>query len=155
MPFCVTGNGYSLCHDKITTSVSGEKGIASVMINNPLVQWTEYFPGFNNADILLWHRICKLSFSVTRKTGLQTFQYLLVHRVISCNKWLCNQESVTFVMMLMIWYTSLYTVKILSNYGPVSINGGTIYLNLILEQMIFLRNVHYLVIQVKKTLSKS
>ncbi len=50
--------------------------------------------------------------------------------------------GVTFVIMLMIWYTSLHTVKILSNSGPVSINGGTIYLNLILEEMIFLKNVH-------------
>ncbi len=35
-------------------------------------------------------------------------------------------------------------MKILSNSGQVSINDGTIYLNLILEEMIFLKNVHIL-----------
>ncbi len=49
--------------------------------------------------------------------------------------------GLTFVLILMVWYTSLYIVKILSNSGLVSINGGTIYLNLILEEMIFLTNV--------------
>ncbi len=39
-------------------------------------KWTECFHSFNNADILIWHRIFKLSFSVTRQTRLQTFQYI-------------------------------------------------------------------------------
>ncbi len=55
-------------------------------------QWTEYFPSFRNGDILIWHRIFKLSFSLIRETRLQTFYYLLIHRVIPCNKWLCNKK---------------------------------------------------------------
>ncbi len=56
-------------------------------------KWTEYFPSFNNADILIWHIIFKLSFSVTRETRLQTFHYLLlIHRVIPCNKWRCDKK---------------------------------------------------------------
>ncbi len=57
-----------------------------------LKKWTEYFPSFNNADILIWHRIIKLSFLVTRETRLQTFQYLLIHRLIPCNNWLCDKK---------------------------------------------------------------
>ncbi len=55
-------------------------------------KWTEYFPNFNNADILMWHRIFKLPFSVTRETRLQTFQYLLINRVIPCNNWYCDKK---------------------------------------------------------------
>ncbi len=55
-------------------------------------KWTEFFPSFNTADILIWHRIYKLYFSVIRETMLQTFQYLFIHRVISCNKWLCDKK---------------------------------------------------------------
>ncbi len=42
-----------------------------------------------------------------------------------------------------------------SNSGPMSIYGGTIYMNLILRLMVSLKIVHYLAFQVKKTLSKS
>ncbi len=49
-------------------------------------KWTEYFPNFNDTFILIWHRIFKLSFSLTRETRIQTFQYLLIHRVIPCKK---------------------------------------------------------------------
>ncbi len=55
-------------------------------------KWTEFFPNFNNADILIWDRIFKISFSVTRETRLQTYQYLLIHRAIPCNKWLCDKK---------------------------------------------------------------
>ncbi len=55
-------------------------------------KWTEHFPSFNNEDILIWLRLFKLSFSVTRETRLQAFQYLLFHSVIPCNKWLCDKK---------------------------------------------------------------
>ncbi len=55
-------------------------------------KWTEYFPSFNNADILICHRIFKLSFSVTRETRLHTFQFVLIDRIISCNKWICDKK---------------------------------------------------------------
>ncbi len=55
-------------------------------------KWTEYFPSFNNADILIWQRLFILSFSVTRETSLQTLQYLLIHSVIPCNKSCCDKK---------------------------------------------------------------
>ncbi len=44
------------------------------------------------ADLLIWHKIFKLSFPVTRDTRLQTFQYLFIHRVTPYNKWLCDKK---------------------------------------------------------------
>ncbi len=65
----------------------------NIMPPTCIQKWTEFFPRFNTADILIWHRIFKLSFSVTRETRFQTFQYLLIHRVmIPCNKWLCDKK---------------------------------------------------------------
>ncbi len=48
---------------------------------------------FYNADILVWHRLFKLSFSVTRETKLQTFKILLIHGVIPCNKLLSDEKD--------------------------------------------------------------
>ena len=37
-----------------------------------------------------WANIYYLSFSLTRETKLQSFQYKIIHRIIACNKWLYN-----------------------------------------------------------------
>ncbi len=50
----------------------------------------ETYPDFNNADLKTWPRIFKLPFQVIRETKIQTFQYKILHRIISCNKWLFN-----------------------------------------------------------------
>ncbi len=53
---------------------------------NNILKWLETYPHFDYADLKTWHRIFKLSFHVK----IQTFQYKIVHRIISCKKWLFN-----------------------------------------------------------------
>ncbi len=50
----------------------------------------ETYPDFNNTDLKTWPRIFKLPFQVIRETKIQAFQYKILHRIISCNKWLFN-----------------------------------------------------------------
>ncbi len=110
-------------------------------------KWTEHFPNFNNANILIWHRIFKQC-SVTRDTRLLTCQYLFIHRVIPCDKWICNwkikRDSGCNLCNDVDDLVYFYTVRILRNSGcTVSKNGKTIYLNLISGKMISLKNVDY------------
>ncbi len=62
---------------------------ASHMPSN-ILKWCQTYPDFKNADPKTWQRIFKLPFQVIRETRIQTFQYKILHRVISCNKWLEN-----------------------------------------------------------------
>ncbi len=39
---------------------------------------------------MTWPRIFKLPFQVIRETKIETLQYKILHRIISCNKWLFN-----------------------------------------------------------------
>ncbi len=55
-----------------------------------ILKWCETYPDFKNADTKTWQRIFKLPFQVIRETRIQTFQYKILHKVISCNKWLFN-----------------------------------------------------------------
>jgi hypothetical protein len=49
-------------------------------------KWAKEYPEFKNADQELWPNIFKLSFSITRETKLQSFQYRIIHRIITCRK---------------------------------------------------------------------
>ena len=49
-------------------------------------KWAVAYPGFKNATEELWTNIFRLSFSITRETKLQSFQYRLIHRTITCRK---------------------------------------------------------------------
>ncbi len=63
-------------------------------------------------------------------------------------------ETFTTLKLVLLEYATIFKdqltnnqlLKISSNSGSVSINGGKIYLNLKLGQMIYLKNVHYLAI---------
>ncbi len=57
---------------------------------NNIKKWCDQFQNFENASEKTWPRIFKLPFSTLRNTKIQTFQYKILHRVISCNKWLYN-----------------------------------------------------------------
>ncbi len=48
----------------------------------------ETFSGFHDADNTAWPRFFKLPFYTARDTKLQSCQFRLLHRIISCNKWL-------------------------------------------------------------------
>ena len=49
-------------------------------------KWNETF----NIDINAWEEIFQRPFRVCRSTRLQSFQFRLLHRVITCNHWLFN-----------------------------------------------------------------
>ncbi len=57
---------------------------------NIKLKYCETYPNLKNADHKTWQRIFKLPFQVIRETRIQTWQYNILHRVISCNKWLFN-----------------------------------------------------------------
>jgi hypothetical protein len=59
-----------------------------------ITKWQETYPKFNDADHRLWENIFSLSFKITRETKLQSFQYKLIHRIISCRKRLFNIKIV-------------------------------------------------------------
>ena len=52
--------------------------------------WEKIYPQFKTADLDTWPRIYKLAFTTTRETLLQSLQYKIIHRIIACNKWLCD-----------------------------------------------------------------
>ncbi len=47
------------------------------------------YPNFEKAENI-WPNIFKLRFNTTRKTKLQSFQYWIIHRTITCRKTLCD-----------------------------------------------------------------
>ncbi len=49
-------------------------------------KWSEDYPGFHTAQQKLWYNIFRQPFSITRETKLQTFQYKLIHLLITCQK---------------------------------------------------------------------
>ena len=51
-------------------------------------KWSKDFPMLDDVSADKWESIFKMSFTATRETKLQTFQYKLIHRVIPCNDWL-------------------------------------------------------------------
>ncbi len=53
-------------------------------------KWHQLFPLLSKDADNLWPEIYKLPFIITRETKLQSFQYKIIHRIISCNKWLYN-----------------------------------------------------------------
>ncbi len=53
-------------------------------------KWTEQYPNVNNVEPHKWKRIFKMSFITVRGTKIQTFQYKIIHNIISCNQWLYN-----------------------------------------------------------------
>ena len=59
-----------------------------------ITKWKEIYPGFHNAHDELWSNIFYLAFSTTRDTNLQTFQYKIIHRLITCQKNLFEMKLV-------------------------------------------------------------
>ena len=55
-------------------------------------KWTEEYPGFATADPELWQCIFKLPYSTVRETRLQSLQYRIIHRTITCNKKLYDMK---------------------------------------------------------------
>ncbi len=50
-------------------------------------KWAEDYSNFKTAENIL-PNIFKLSFTTTRETKLQSFQYRIIHRTITCHKML-------------------------------------------------------------------
>ncbi len=55
-----------------------------------VTKWAKTFPDFETADTSIWERIFTMAFTIFTQTKIQAFQYRLIHRVIPCNKWLCD-----------------------------------------------------------------
>jgi hypothetical protein len=55
-------------------------------------RWAIEYPKLNEASDELWPNIYKLSFSITRETKLQSFQYRLIHHIITCRKKLFDMK---------------------------------------------------------------
>ena len=51
-------------------------------------KWKETFMEFEKADPMIWKNIFTMAFKCTASTKLQSFQYRIINRIISCNKWL-------------------------------------------------------------------
>jgi hypothetical protein len=51
-----------------------------------IAKWTGIYPNFHTASADLWPNIFKIPFYITRETWLQTFQYKLIHNLITCQK---------------------------------------------------------------------
>jgi hypothetical protein len=49
-------------------------------------KWIDDYPKFENADLTLWKNIYHLAFNITRETKLQSFQYRIIHRTITCRE---------------------------------------------------------------------
>ena len=55
-------------------------------------KWTEEYPEFRTACASIWPNIYKKHFSITRETKLQSFQYQIIHRLITCKKRLFDMK---------------------------------------------------------------
>jgi len=53
-------------------------------------KWSETFPTLNKEYNQEWKNIFNTVFKICRETKLQSFQFKITHRIISCNKWLFN-----------------------------------------------------------------
>ena len=51
-----------------------------------ITKWSEVYPEFQGASDDLWPNIFTLPFRILRETKIQTFQFKLVHRLITCQK---------------------------------------------------------------------
>lgn len=60
------------------------------------LKWAEEYPKFNEAPQVmdLWANIFNIPFNDVRSTKLQSFQYKLVHRIITCRKTLFNMKII-------------------------------------------------------------
>ena len=55
-------------------------------------KWAEDYPEFKTASDTIWSGIFKIPFMITRETKLQSFQYQIIHRLITCKKRLVNMK---------------------------------------------------------------
>ncbi len=109
---------------------------------------TDYFPDFRSADFFVCPRMLSLSFTITRETECQTFQYSLIHRIILCNKWrfdiklkeeyLCNYHDSDDDNVNI--YTILYCVILPIHFGQAFLNGGFFFFFFFSEWTIVVAN---------------
>ena len=86
----VEGECDKIC--KSTTKMIYEQVVLSRYTQpTAICRWSEEF----ETDKEDWSDIFILPFRTTRETKLQSFQYKVIHRVISCKKWLYNQKVVS------------------------------------------------------------
>lgn len=60
-----------------------------------VAKWETKYPGFKNAHEDIWSNIFTLAFDISRETYLQTFQYKIIHRLITCQKKLFDMNLAT------------------------------------------------------------
>ncbi len=51
-----------------------------------MYKWTIDYPKLENVEQTLWKNIFCSAFHITRETNLQSFQYKILHRTITCRK---------------------------------------------------------------------
>ena len=56
-----------------------------------ITKWQEIFPNFDDKK---QKQIFKRTFSITRETKMQSFQYKIIHRTITCRKWLFDKKLI-------------------------------------------------------------
>ncbi len=57
-------------------------------------KWAEDYPNFKKAENI-WPNIFKLSFNTTRETKVQSFQYWIIARTITCCKMLSDNNLIS------------------------------------------------------------
>ncbi len=74
------------------TSTAFYWNLINIDVHNPssVKKWSSQYPIFKEAITNVWPRIFKLPFITVRDTKIQTFQYRLIQKTITCNKWLHN-----------------------------------------------------------------
>ncbi len=70
------------------------------MVPSCIEKWSENYLGFHTAQKNLWSNIFIQPFSITRETKLQTFQYKLIHLLITFQKGLFDMKLVDDAMCL-------------------------------------------------------
>ncbi len=94
-----------------------------------ITKWCKDYPGFQSAHKELWSNIFKTPYTITRETNLQSFQYKIIHQLITCQFFLfdmklvdnakCKYCEITF-------HTFSYSVQKKINFGGLFSPGGII-----------------------------
>ncbi len=51
-----------------------------------ITKWSKDYPGFQSAHKQLSSNIFKTPYTITRETNLKSFQYKIIHQLITCHK---------------------------------------------------------------------
>ncbi len=72
--------------------------------------WCTIYRGLNDAPVVIWTGIFKIDVQICRDTKLQSFQYRIIHRIITCNKWLKDKKIKDISVCHFVTYVMLYNI---------------------------------------------